>query len=392
MNLKQLLSSEIQEYINSNLDADVSKLALTRNPFPEIEFTAIINQIKAKQKSKEKLPLWFTTKNILFPSKVSIEQTSSEKTAKYKSEIVSGESLIDLSGGFGIDDYYFSKKVKLVTHCEINSELSEIVAYNFKLLNAENIICIDKNSTDYLKENNETYDWIYIDPSRRNEKKGKVFMFEDCEPNVPNLLSMYFLKSNNILIKSAPLLDLQSGIEELKNVKKIHIVAVQNEVKELLWEIEKNHQGIVNLISVNIEKEKQIIVETIHQEEYEVEYALPEKYLYEPNAAVLKSGSFDAIAQIYNCKKLHKHSHLYTSNSIIEFPGRSFKIENNITLQKDKVKEHLFGKKMNVSIRNFPVKVEDLKKKYKIKDGGTTFAFFTTTIEDKKIALICTKI
>lgn len=392
MNFKQLLSSEVQEYINSNLDNDVTQLALSKNPFPEIEYTSIINQIKAKQKSKEKLPLWYSTPNIIFPSKISIEQTSSEKTAKYKLEIVSGDSLIDLSGGFGIDDYYFSKKIKSVTHCEINAELSEIVAYNFKVLKATNIKCINQNSTDYLKEINEIFDWIYIDPSRRNEKKGKVFMFEDCEPNVPDLLTLYFLKSNNILIKSAPLLDLQSGIEELKYVKKIHIVAVQNEVKELLWEIEKNYDGFVTIASVNIEKDKQTLVETIHQKEYNVEFSLPQKYIYEPNAALLKSGSFDAISQIYNCQKLHKHSHLYTSNTIIEFPGRSFKIEKIITLQKNEVKEHLLGKKMNVSIRNFPVKVEDLKKKYKIKDGGTTFAFFTTNIEYKKIALICTKI
>ena len=233
MDFNKLLNSEVQEFINANLNTNIIQLALTKNPFKEIEYTSIINQIESKQKAKEKLPLWFNTTNIIFPSKISIEQTSSEKTAEYKSKIISGTSLIDLSGGFGIDDYYFSKKIKSVTHCEINSELSEIVAYNLKILNAHNITCINQNSTDYLKENSIFFDWIYIDPSRRNEKKGKVFMFEDCEPNVPNLLPLYFSRSNNILIKTAPLLDLQAGIEELKHVKKIHIVAVKNEVKEL---------------------------------------------------------------------------------------------------------------------------------------------------------------
>ena len=387
-----MLNSEVQEFINANLNTNIIQLALTKNPFPEIEYTAIINQIKAKQKSKEKLPLWFNTPNIIFPSKISVEQTSSEKTAEYKSKIISGTSLIDLSGGFGIDDYYFSKKIKSVTHCEINSELSEIVAYNFNVLNTVNITCINKNSTDYLNEINEVFDWIYIDPSRRNETKGKVFMFKDCEPNVPNLLPLYFSKSNNILIKTAPLLDLQAGIEELKHVKKIHIVAVKNEVKELLWEIKKDYDGDVSIISVNIDKDKQDVVETIYQEDYEVVFSLPLNYIYEPNASLLKSGNFNAISEKYKCKKLHKHSHLYTSNSIINFPGRSFKIENIISLQKNEVKEHLFGKKLNISTRNFPIKVEDLKKKYKIKDGGTTFVFFTTNIDNKKIALICTKI
>lgn len=392
MDFNKLLNSEVQEFINANLNTNIIQLALTKNPFTEIEYTSIINQIESKQKAKEKLPLWFNTTNIIFPSKISIEQTSSEKTAEYKSKIISGTSLIDLSGGFGIDDYYFSKKMKSVTHCEINSELSEIVAYNFNILNAINITCVNKNSTDYLNEINEVFDWIYIDPSRRNLTKGKVFMFKDCEPNVPNLLPLYFSKSNNILIKTAPLLDLQAGIEELKHVKKIHIVAVKNEVKELLWEIKKDYDGDVNIISINIDKDKQDVVETIYQKDYEVEFSLPLNYIYEPNASLLKSGNFNAISEKYKCKKLHKHSHLYTSNSIINFPGRSFKIENNITLQKNEVKEYLFGKKLNISTRNFPIKVEDLKKKYKIKDGGTTFVFFTTNIDNKKIALICTKI
>ena len=392
MNFKQLLSPEVQEFINSNLNTDVTQLALSKNPFPKIDFTLIINQIKAKQKSKEKLPLWYTTPRVIFPSKISVEQTSSEKTAKYKSEIVSGESLIDLTGGFGIDDYYFSKKIKSVTHCEIDQNLSSIVAHNYNLLDAKNIICINKNSTEYLKENNKIFDWIYIDPSRRNEKKGKVFMFKDCEPNVPNFISLYLSKSENILIKTAPLLDLQSGIDELKFIKKIHIVAVKNEVKELLWEIEKNYEGSIIIASVNIEKNKKTVVETIHQKEYKVDFSLPQKYLYEPYAPLLKSGSFNAISEFYKCNKLHKHSHLYTSNSIIDFPGRKFKIENNISLQKNEVKDHLIGKTMNISTRNFPVKVDEIKKKYKIKDGGTTFVFFTTNIDNKKIALICTKI
>lgn len=217
-------------------------------------------------------------------------------------------------------------------------------------------------------------------------------MLKDCEPNVPELLSLYFSKSNNILIKTAPLLDLQSGINELKFIKKIHIVALQNEVKELLWELEKNYTGEIKLVAVNIDKEQQSTDEIIHHQDYEVNYSLPKKYLYEPNVALLKAGNFNAIAQLYNCNKLQMNSHLYTSDEIINFPGRGFKIEKIISLQKKEIKEHLLNKKMNVSVRNFPAKVEDLKKKYKIKDGGTTFVFFTTNIENKKIALICTKI
>ena len=392
MEIKTLLKSEIQEFINSNLEADTKLLALKKNPFPEVNYAYLINQIVAKQKAKLKLPTWFNTREIIFPAKISIEQTSSEKTAKYKANLVFGTNLIDLTGGFGIDDYYFCKKVDNVTHCEINEELSKIVQHNFSKLETNNIKCINLNSTDFLNKTNENYDNIYVDPSRRSDLKGKVFMLKDCEPNVPELLSLYFSKSDNILVKTAPILDIQAGINELKNVKEVHIVALENEVKELLWKLENQYTGAIKIFSVNIEKENIETIETIFSKEYNATYSLPKKYLYEPNVALLKSGNFNAISAHYNIDKLHLHSHLYTSNEKINFAGRSFKIDKIIPFQKKEIKEEILNSKMNVTTRNFPLKVEEIKKKYKIKDGGTVYAFFTTNIENQKIVLICTKI
>ena len=226
MDLK-LLNPEIQQFINANIDKNISKLALQKNPFPDVEWIAILNQIEAKTKAKDKLPTWFAAQNCIFPSKISVEQTSSEKTALYKSTIVSGETLIDLTGGFGVDDYYFSKKIKAVAHCEINPELSELVKHNFEQLNATNISCYAGDSSATLNTLNTKWDWIYIDPSRRNDAKGKVFMLKDCLPNVPENLDFYFTHSNSILIKTAPLLDISAGLSELKNVKAIHIVALR---------------------------------------------------------------------------------------------------------------------------------------------------------------------
>ena len=228
-----ILNPSIQEFIQKQIGISVAKLALQKNPFPEVEWIAILNQIEAKTKAKEKLPSWYNTANIIYPSKISVEQTSSESTAQYKSSLIQGENLIDLTGGFGVDDFYFAKQFTSVTHCEINSDLSAIVKHNFEQLGVTNIDCIPGDSQATLETLSTKWDWMYIDPSRRNDAKGKVFMLKDCLPNVPENLNSYFEKSDAILIKTAPLLDVAAGLSELHNVKAIHIVALENEVKEL---------------------------------------------------------------------------------------------------------------------------------------------------------------
>ncbi len=388
-----LLNPEIQNFINDNIDTTIAKLALKKNPFPNVEWISILNQIEAKTKAKLKLPSWFASKDIIYPSKISIEQTSSEKTASYKARIVSGESLIDLTGGFGIDDYYFAKKLKTVAHCEINPELSNIVKHNFKQLKVKNISCYTGDSLATLTALNSKWDWIYIDPSRRNDAKGKVFMLQDCLPNVPEHLDLFFEYSDSILIKTAPLLDIAAGLSELKNVKTIHIVAVENEVKELLWEIHKGHSGKINIKTVNILKKKMDAFEFVLDEDMENPiYSLPQKYLYEPNSAIMKSGGFDEVGTFYKLNKLHKHSHLYTNSALIPFPGRVFEIENSILYHKNGMKIFLENKQANITTRNFPDTVESIRKKWKIKEGGNQYCFFTTDENDNKIVLICKKI
>ena len=369
-----ILDIEIQEFIDKNLEVPISKLALQKNPFPTIEWITILNQIEAKAKSKDKLPTWFNTKNIIYPSKISVEQTSSEKTATYKSTLVSGQNLIDLTGGFGVDDYYFAKKITAVTHCEINPVLSTLVKHNFEQLNTDNISCYAGDSLDTLTSLNTKWDWIYIDPSRRNDAKGKVFMLKDCLPNIPDNLDYYFKKSNAILIKTAPLLDLSAGLSELKHVKKIHVVAVENE-------------------TVNILKDKTDFFEFVFNKQGVIpSYALPQKYLYEPNSAIMKSGGFDEIAVFFSLNKLHKHSHLYTSQEKIDFPGRIFEIQNCFSYSKSEMKDFLSNTKANITTRNFPDTVETIRKKWKIKEGGNSYCFFTTDENNNKIVLICNKI
>lgn len=387
-----ILQKEVQDFINSNLFSDVQKLALKKNPFPNLDYKMLLNQIVSKGKAKNKIPTWFTTDGIIYPEKVSIEQTSSEKTAQYKAKLVSGETLVDLTGGFGIDDYYFSKEVGNVIHCEINIDLSAITKHNFEKLGVTNIECVSSDSFDFLENSSDKYDWIYIDPSRRSSVKGKVFLLADCLPNVPEFLDFYFEKADKILIKTAPILDISSALKELKFVKTIHIISVDNEVKELLFELEKNYTERISIKTIDFGKTITRFDAFLSEETPNLHFGLPKKYLYEPNSAVMKSGSFDLISSRFKLAKLHTHSHLYTSDDLIDFPGRVFEIQAHFPYNKEHLKHNLQNQKSNITTRNFPETVENIRKKWKIKDGGNQYSFFTTDINNQKIVLLCTKI
>ena len=391
MNLS-ILNTEVQDFINANLNEDISKLLLNGISFSEIEAKDIIKQIEAKKRSKKKLPTWFNSKNIYFPNKLNIEQTSSEVTANYKANLVSGNSLIDLTGGFGVDAYYFSKRIKNVIHCEINKSLSEIVKHNYKTLNINTIECLNENGIEALKHIDRPFDWIYIDPSRRDDTKKKVFLLSECIPNIKTFQGLFLKYANNVMIKASPLLDIKATLNDLKQIKELHVIALDNEVKELLWVLERDCKTEFIIKTVNLTKQsKQEFEFSFENESNEIaEYTGPIAYLYEPNAAILKAGAFNSVSTQLNIPKLHKHSHLYTSNTLIDFPGRRFKIEKSIPFNKK-----IFAKekisKANVTTRNFPISVGEIRKKLKIKDGGDIYLFFTTDLNNIKIILVCFK-
>ncbi|MDO3693723.1 RsmD family RNA methyltransferase [Wenyingzhuangia sp. chi5] len=386
-----ILEKEVQNFIQQNLNADLTKLILKGSPFENISTPELIEQIEAKKKCEKKLPSWFAAPNIYYPNKLNIEQTSSEATATFKSSLINGENIIDVTGGFGVDDVAFSKHFKAVTHCELNSDLSAIVNHNLQQLGIKNITTIDGNGIDYILNNNTTYDWIYIDPSRRNDIKGKVFLLEDCLPNVPLHLSDLLEKSNKILIKNSPLMDITSCIQELQFVKEIHIIALQNEVKEVLVFIKKDYQDEIIIKATNLGKETQNF-EFTYQQEYDYELSLPLKYLYEPNSAILKSGGFSAVAYQFKLGKLHQHSHLYTSDKLISFPGRQFEILEVLSYNKKELLKRLPSKKANITTRNFKESVANIRKKTGIKDGGDIYLFFTTNKKEEQIVLLSKKI
>jgi len=367
---------------------------LKESPFGLVSSKELAKQIEAQKRAKHKLPSWFKSNQILYPNKLNIEQCSSEVTAAYKASLVSGTSLLDATGGFGVDSFFFSKKITKVVHCEINEELSLIASHNFKVLGRTNIRILPKNGIQFLEHAKEHFDWIYLDPSRRNEHKGKVFQFSDCSPNVLDHLELLLLKSKFVLLKTSPLLDLSLGIEQLRFTTDIHIVAVNNEVKELLWVLHKNedHKLRIHTINLNQNKEDEVFDFKWGEEGHSrLKPGAPQNYLYEPNAALLKSGAFKLVTQRYPVLKLHEHTHLYTSNDLISFPGRIFKIDSTHVYSKKNMKALRIGK-ANITTRNFPKTVAEIRKQFNIKDGGSRYIFMAKNHENALIVLICSKV
>ena len=390
---KRILNTGVQNFIEENLNTDIMSVLLKKPYFKGISNKELAQQLESRKKSEKKLPTWFGTSQIYFPNRLNIEQTSSEITARYKSEIPVAKSLVDITGGWGVDSYFFSKKIEKVTHCEIDEDLSEIASHNFKTLGAANIKTISQDGIKFLKNSEVDFDWIYADPARRNTIKGKVFKLSDCEPDITVLLAVLFKRANNLLIKTSPLLDFSIGISELRFVKEIHVVAVNNEVKELLWVLKKNYRSEILVKTINLTKTGSETFD-FHLSEEKIaasEFSSPLSYIYEPNAAILKSGAFKLLGTRFGIKKLHAHSHLYTSDLLIDFPGRRFEVLDCLPYTKHNFKK-LGISKANITTRNFPETVADLRKRFKISDGGNVYLFFTTDYTANRIILNCSKI
>ena len=388
------LDHKIQEFINSqiNSSASASDLMLKSSSYPEWDMKAIAQQFVGKQIAKKKLPTWFKNNEVLYPVRLSMEQCSSEETAKYKSTIINSGSGIDLTGGFGIDTHFLSKQSKSLIYCERNEDLALIVSHNFKALNQDKCDVYVGDGVEYLK-NLKKIDWIFVDPSRRKKSK-RVFRLEDCEPNVINLIGLFFDKAEHVLIKTAPLLDIQQTLSDLEAVKEVHVIAVNNECKEVLYLLEKDFTGETQIFCVNIKKEhKEEFRFTLSEERKAINtYSEPLEYIYEANAAVMKAGAFKSIASKHELYKLHKHSHLYTSQKLIsDFPGRSFKVKEILNPDKRSLAKNISGK-ANLACRNYPQKVDVLKKKLKLKDGGNDYVFATTLNNEKPKLILCSKL
>ncbi|MBT0608721.1 class I SAM-dependent methyltransferase [Aequorivita echinoideorum] len=385
----EILKEEVQNFIQ-NYSQPTATLAFAGSPFENITVQELIVQIEGRRKAEKKLPTWFQTSQIYYPKKLNIEQTSSEITAQYKASLVSGDSIADITGGFGVDSFYFSEKFKEISHFEIDTELSAIAAHNFLIFKKNTISCFAENGLQAAI--NDEFDIIYVDPSRRHDEKGKVFFLKDCQPNIPENLEEILRNCNVLMIKTSPMLDIAIGLKDLQYTFEIHIVAVENEVKELIWLLREEFKGNPTIKTINLKKLHSEKFEFNYNDEAEANYSHPEKFLYEPNAAILKSGAFDLVSHRFKLNKLHKHTHLYTNKTLIDFPGRTFEIEKIVPYSKMEMKRAINFPKANIATRNFPESVESLQKKWKIKDGGDIYLFFITDMDNKKKLLICSKV
>ena len=355
------------------------------------EHILLAQQKEGRKIIATKLPSWAENMSIKFPKKISLEQCSSEATAQYKSNLVSGNTLVDLTGGFGVDCSFLSKNFKSTEYVEQNEELCDIARHNFNALGL-NINVNNSESVEYL-EGMLAVDCIYIDPARRDIKGKKTADLSLCSPNLLEIRDILLEKCNTLLIKLSPMFDISSALEVFPECKQVHVVSVKNECKELLLLVEGGVCGETEIVCVDLD-ELGVRSEELGVRSKEilliVNYSMPKNYLYEPYVSIMKAGLFKTVANKYNVQKLHPNTHLYTSDEYIEnFPGRSFQINRVTKVQRKEIQDI---DKANLSIRNFPGNVADLKKKLKLKDGGNIYIFASTLSDNSKVLIVCEKL
>lgn len=400
------MNQATQDFIEQHIHENVHDLLLKTPKQKDIDLNLAVQQIEGLQKVKTKIPTFYETKDLLFPPKLALEQSSSEITAKHKSNQCEGNVLIDLTGGFGVDAYFFSFRFDNVIYVEKQKSLCEIARHNFQLLDKNNIVVVNDSAEDYLKKA-ENADWIYLDPSRRNHLAQKVVSINECEPNVVQLLELMQLKAKRIMVKLSPMIDLSVLQKELPQIKEIQIVSVENECKEVIAIIDKQQAEKVLVRTYHYLKngdveefsfftnEESDLKTTSEKENGNIAFLCQKGiYLYEPNASIMKSGAFKLIGKQFGLEKLQMNSHLYTSANLIpNFPGRKFKIEQVLAYNKHTLKSFPeIVKKANLTVRNFPLNVNELRKKLKLSEGGDSFVFATTLSPDNKVLIVCSKI
>ena len=399
------ISPETQLFIREHSSDDVRALALQAKKYPDIDMPTAITQIAGRQVAAEKIPSWRGMEEIWYPKHLSLEQCSSETTARYKARLFQGDSLTDLTGGFGIDCSFLAAGFKSATYVERQEELCEIAAHNFPILNLNHINVRNEDGVAYLQTMSPV-DCIFLDPARRNEHGGKTVAISDCEPDVAGLEELLLSKAKRIMVKLSPMLDLSLALKELKHTQEVHILSVNNECKELLLLLgqeapteqappEEIPIRCANLFTKGAQEEQHFAFTREQEQHSQCTYtdSLGD-YLYEPNASLLKAGAFRSVAAAYSVRKLHPNSHLYTSDTFIgNFPGRIFRIVNQCSFNRKEAKESLADlKKANVTVRNFPATVAELRKRLHLTEGGDTYLFASTLNDGRKVIIRCEKV
>ena len=382
-----------EEFITQNKDADVHTLALSKAP-TGINLRYCLQQIEGRQTAQRKLPTWAKTNGIIYPVKLSMEQCSSEQTAHYKQELVARllpegrENMMDLTGGFGIDFSFLAQLFDEANYVEQNEQLCEIARHNFPLLGLSKVHVHNKTCEEFI-DGMGLFSLIYLDPSRRDAAGRKMVALNDCTPDIEALKDKLLDHATTVLIKLSPMLDIQDTLRRLQNVSEVHVVSVDGECKEMLIVLCRKKQDTI-FYCTNIAAQTQTF-STEKRETKPIIAPHPEQYLYEPNASIMKAGVQNALCQAYNVRKLHPFSHLFTSPHFIEnFPGRTFVIEDYCSFAKKDIKTMLAGiNQCNLTIRNFPSTVAELRKRLKLHEGGNIYLFATTLSDGSHALLRC---
>lgn len=385
-----------KQFIREHRECDTHTLALQAERYPNVDIREAIVQIEGWQTAKHKLPEWAATDGIVFPPRLSMEQCSSETTALYKASVAHGETLADLTGGFGIDCSYMARNFNETIYVERNPQLCDIARTNFARLGLGHIKIMNGECEDFLSEL-PTCDWIFLDPARRDGEGRKVSALADCTPCVTKIADTLLKKSRKTMIKCSPMLDIAAACAELTMVKETHIVAVNNECKELLFVIsgdDRSENPQTHCINFTGRKFERFTFTRDEESNATITYATEVgKFLYEPNVALQKAGCTKLLARTTKSEKLHPNSNLFTSSTATDnFPGRCFKVEEVFGFSKNDIKRLAAISKANITVRNFPDSVQRLRARLKLREGGDNYIFATTLADERKVLVLCRKI
>ena len=387
------MNDKTRNFIEQNLDADIRQLALKGCRDKDVDLDAAIRQIAGRQTARRKLPSWAALDGILYPPHLNMEQCSSEQTARYKARICSShpspKTLVDLTGGFGVDFAFMSEAFDEATYVERNSELFAISSANMKIL-APKAKCLNEDGLEVLHRLDHV-SMIFMDPARRDNHGARTYGISDCTPNVLEIKDELLQKADVVMLKLSPMLDWHKAISDLgeQYIKEVHIVSVQNECKELLIVMQQQPAEPPTVYCVNDDSVFSYHPSSISSNHISHHSSLI--YLYEPNASIMKAGCFAEIEQAFEVSQLAPNSHLFASDqAIADFPGRKFRVTAVTSMNKQELKQALKDiRQANIAIRNFPMSVADLRKRLKLSEGGNDYIFATTLTEEKKVLIIC---
>lgn len=393
------------DFIREHADDDVRQLALRGSKMSEVDLSYALEQIAGRQKAHTKLPSWASIDGIVYPPHLSMEQCSSELTARYKASIAGkGALFVDLTAGFGVDMAFIAQGFQKAVHVERQPQLCAISSENYNVLGLNHIEVVCGDGVEYLHTMNHA-DLLFIDPARRDEHGGRTYGIADCTPNVLEMLDEMLEKADRVMIKLSPMLDWRKAVADLGKVNEVYIISVDNECKELLLAV-KSEERTENSASPSLRVVCVNLLSDGNKEcfEFNGQQSSPSssafhfspvasRFLYEPNASIMKAGCFGLLEQRFGVMQLDKNSHLFVSDKeVIGFPGREFLIEKRTSMNKRELKAALADiDKANITVRNFPMSVAELRKRLKLKEGGEVYIFATTIANEGHQLLVCRK-